>query len=108
MWHLLAWASAVILPAITLRVLVSLGFGIATFTGINILFDRLTNQLATLEASISADVLAILNLMGFSQGLGIILGAVGTRVALVLVQGGLSRRPVWNAPGTNPTGSMPF
>lgn len=75
------WLMAAVTPLVR-RVLIALGIGLVTYTGLDMV---LTNVQASVIASIggmtgaSAQVAAIL---GFQQSVGIILGALATRLAL--------------------------
>jgi len=63
------------------RVLQSLGLGMVTFAGLDIVFSQLRDLVITNWNNIPADVLAIASLGGYGDAVGIILGAIGARIS---------------------------
>lgn len=76
---------ASIAPSITKRVLLSLGFGVAIFTGINTVGGQITALVTSSFNGIPADMLGVMKLAGLGTGLNMILGAIGTRIALYVM-----------------------
>jgi len=67
------------------RVLTALGIGIVTYGAVQVAFTAAQNALLASYGQISADIVGPLNLAGFGQAVGIILGALGAKVALQVV-----------------------
>lgn len=65
------------------RVLVGLGFGVASFAGFQAVFTLAVRSLENQYGSISADVLGFLYLGGVPQAMSVVLGGVVGRFALM-------------------------
>ena len=70
-----------LIPTLVKKALVSLGIGTITYTGVKVLLDSLTNQMYSYVGQIASDVLAVMNLAGFSDCLSILVSAVSARLA---------------------------
>lgn len=67
---------------LAMRVLIALGVGTITFTGVTAALQGLITQAQTNWSSVGAAVLQLASLGGVPDGLGIIAGAMTTRVAI--------------------------
>lgn len=65
-----------------LRVLAVLGFGFIAYEGFDTVIDSLITDAITNWQGMGANVLTLLNMAGFSDALGYILGAVSTKAAI--------------------------
>jgi hypothetical protein len=65
------------------RVLFALGFTVVSYAAFTALADNVVMQFQNQYSSIPGPVLQILNLGGVGQAFGIILGALGSRAALM-------------------------
>ena len=70
---------AVSLPS---RVLASLGLGFVSFAGYTAVIDQLVGDFVSRWSSMGSDVIAYATLAGFTQGFGVILGALVVRGSL--------------------------
>ncbi|MEF3075126.1 DUF2523 domain-containing protein [Methylobacter sp. Wu1] len=68
--------------SIALRVLAALGITFATYGGVQYAFDVAIGAMQTSYNSIESDMLALLNMAGFGEAFGIIMGAYATKAAL--------------------------
>lgn len=84
MANLFVWLLAAAAP-LAKRVLVSLGIGWVSYAGITAALGAVQNQIISYWGSMSADVSNILSLFGFGESLGIILGGMAARAALMAV-----------------------
>lgn len=66
---------------IILRILVTLGVGIVTFTGVTAGLQGLIGMAQSSWSALPAAMLALASIAGVPQGLGIIAGAMTARVA---------------------------
>jgi hypothetical protein len=64
------------------RILVSLGFSVVTITGFNLVVDQLKDAVVDGVNTLPADVLNLFLLSGGGIGLGLIFGAITTRLML--------------------------
>ena len=71
--------------SIAARVLLSLGIGWITYAGFDAFADQAKTAVLANFSGIHPDVLAIIGLAGFSQAVGIVLGALAARAALSAV-----------------------
>lgn len=67
------------------RALMGLGIGILSYGAISIAFELLFAQALGFYNSVPAFALQIINLAGFGQGLGIIMGAITFRMTFILL-----------------------
>lgn len=65
-----------------LRILLALGLTIGTYKGLDVLVIQIINYVQGIYGGIQADILQILNLSGFGESLGIVLGAFVSRAAI--------------------------
>ena len=79
---LAAWLMTMITPVVG-RVLFALGFSVVSYVGFDAMFAQIAQQAATAYGSLPGDVLGLAGLAGLPEGLGIIFGALATRVALI-------------------------
>lgn len=79
------WLLALIQPIIG-RILTSLGFSIVTITGLNIAVDQVKNLVKDGINSMPADMLNLFLYAGGGVGLGMIFGAITTKLLLWQVQ----------------------
>lgn len=95
----------VVLPALLMQAAVTLGFGYVAYSGLGQLMEYLETLIATQLAGISADVYAVLDILGLPQALSIVVSAYGVRLVLMgLNSAGVLRRIVWRPPATE----LPF
>lgn len=64
------------------RVLVSLGFSVVTITGFNLVIDQLKDAVVDGVNSLPSQVINVFLLSGGGVGLGMIFGAIATRLVL--------------------------
>lgn len=64
------------------RVLVSLGFSVVTITGFNLVIDQLKDAVVDGVNSLPSQVINVFLLAGGGVGLGLIFGAITTRLLL--------------------------
>lgn len=67
---------------LVMRVLVTLGMGTVTFTGVTAAMNTLIGEAQSTWSSLPTDVLAFASIAGVPQALGIICGAYTSRVAM--------------------------
>lgn len=75
------WLLSLLSPAIA-RIFTSLGFSLVTITGFDVAIQALRTQLIGSVNSLPADMLNVFLLGGGGIALGIVLGAVATRVLI--------------------------
>lgn len=68
------------------RILLALGFQVVTLTGMELVMSTLKSMLLTNLNSIPAAGLQLFALAGGGTGLGIILGAIATRLVLINIE----------------------
>lgn len=69
--------------SVAARVLTSLGIGLVTYIGLDQLAGAVTSQVQASYGSMPASVIQFLGLAGVGQAIGILLGALTARVAMV-------------------------
>ena len=74
------------------RILLALGIGIATYTGIDTGMSWLTGQISAAFAGLPATVLAVLGLAKVGQGINMILSAMGARLVVNGISGGVLKK----------------
>jgi hypothetical protein len=67
------------------KVMAALGLGVLTYAAVQAAFSAAQNALLASYGQISADIVGPLNMAGFGQAVGIILGALSARLALQAV-----------------------
>jgi cell division protein FtsX len=79
------WLLALCEPLLA-RILLSLGFSIVTVTGFDLSVNAVKNQLIANVNTLPADMLNLFLVSGGGIGLGIIFGAITTRVTLWMIK----------------------
>lgn len=79
---LAAFVLSLITPVIG-RILVALGFSVVSFVGFDAMFAQVAQQASSAYGSLPGDVAGLASLAGLPEGLGILFGALATRVALI-------------------------
>lgn len=69
--------------AIVKRALVAIGIGTITYAGIDVAFGAARDLVVANYGQITGDTAALINLAGVGATIGIILGALAARVALI-------------------------
>lgn len=82
-----AWLAAMMGP-LTARILMSLGFSVVTIVGVTATLDAIKGQFIASMNTLPAVGLQLAMLAGAGQAMGIILGAMATRVMLWQIQKG--------------------
>jgi len=67
--------------AVAKRVMLSLGLGVVSYAGLALVAAQVRDMVIAHYGAISGSVLALLNLIGFGQAVGIMLGAILARAA---------------------------
>lgn len=70
------------LGSFVLKLFTALGIGIFTYKGLEALLRKFLDQLNAFISGVPADLLQILELMGFSEGLSVITSAMLTAAAI--------------------------
>jgi len=65
------------------RILIALGIGLVSVVGINSVIDQIKNALVNNIGGLPADVFGLFMLAGMGQALGIITGAITTKILIV-------------------------
>ena len=78
------WITALLalVRPILLRLLASLGMGVITYTGTDLLISNFTAQITTNLNGLTPSILQIVSLFGVIQSLSIMLGALTTSASL--------------------------
>lgn len=79
------WLLAMVQPLLG-RILFALGFQVVTITGMELVINTLKTQLLAHLAAVPAGALQLFALAGGGTALGIILGAIATRVLLFNIE----------------------
>ena len=69
------------------RVLVSLGVGVVTYTGVQVGIDSLLSNLDSAISGVPADILGLLGFMRVGEAMNIIISAMSARMLLNGLQG---------------------
>lgn len=75
------WLLSMVSPLLG-RILASLGFSVVTITGLTVSVNAIKSQLVTSINSLPADLLNVFLLSGGGVGLGMITGAIATKLLL--------------------------
>lgn len=67
------------------KVLLALGLGVVSYAGLNLIADQLRDVITEKYSLLSGPVLDLLNLIGFGQAVGIVLGAIIARAAFAAI-----------------------
>lgn len=76
-----AWLMAMMAP-LTARILLTLGFSVVTITGLDAIISTLKDQFVAAVGQVPADGLNLALLAGAGEAMGIIFGAIATRLVL--------------------------
>jgi hypothetical protein len=76
---------ASLLPSFVARVLAAMGMGVVTFTGWSVVWGQVRDLIVSNFVGLPSAIAQLAGLAGVDVGLGIILGAITTRVAYVSV-----------------------
>jgi len=79
------WLLSLLSPAIS-KILTAIGFSVISITGMDVIFTQLKAQLTSSLGGLSADTFSVFLLAGGGQGLGMIVGALSTRLLLWQIQ----------------------
>lgn len=79
------WLLSLLSPAIG-RILTALGFSVVSITGMDVIFTQMKTSITSSLGGMSGDMLNVFLLAGGGQALGIIVGAISTRLLLWQVQ----------------------
>lgn len=78
------WALALVGPLVK-KVLVALGVGIVTYASLQYLGVQINSAVISAWGGVSGPIMQILSLAGFPESIGITLGAINARIALIAV-----------------------
>lgn len=67
------------------RVMLSLGLGLVSYAGLALIADQVRDAVLANYGTLSGSVLELLNLIGFGQAVGIVLGGIIARAAFAAV-----------------------
>ncbi|HCE3306100.1 TPA: DUF2523 domain-containing protein [Vibrio parahaemolyticus] len=94
-----------LIAAVVTRAAVSLGFGTATFFGVDLVFEGVITKLSASTSGLPAEVIMMIGLVGIDDALNIMLSAGFTLFVfkgLTAAAGRASvRNSVWRKPGDN-------
>lgn len=79
------WLLAMMQPLLA-KILVSLGFSVVTMVGLDAVFTQLKGTLSNGIGGLPADALQLFLLAGGGQALGIVLGAISTKILMWQIQ----------------------
>jgi len=82
MASLAAWLMAVIAP-IGKQLLVALGFGIVTYTGVDVAFNAMVASLSSQVSSIPPNVLVYAKISGVFEAMGLVLAAISFKISFM-------------------------
>jgi cell division protein FtsX len=78
------WLLSLLQPAIA-RILAALGMSVVSVVGMDMVFDQLKQQLLASFNALPAEMLAVFQLAGGGIALGIVFGAITTKVMLMMI-----------------------
>lgn len=81
---LAAWVLALVGPIVK-KVFLALGVGVVTYASLNLLGTQITNAVLGAWGGVSGSILQIVSLAGLPDCIGITLGAINARIALIAV-----------------------
>jgi len=84
MTQLWAFLAAAVWP-LAKKVLLALGIGVLTYSGLTLLATQVQNEIIVLWGQVPASMANMAALLGIPQSIGVILGGVSARVALISV-----------------------
>jgi hypothetical protein len=79
------WIASLVQPLLA-RVLVSLGFSVVSITGMTVVMNQLKDQLLNQANQLPAAFLQLFLMAGGGVGLGMIFGAITTKIMLWQIQ----------------------
>jgi hypothetical protein len=79
--NLTSWILALV-PSLTRQILLSLGMGLMTITGISVAWSQVQSAILSDIGSLPSSVLGLAGLCGAGDAIGIMLGAIVARVTL--------------------------
>ena len=82
--NLVGWLLALVWP-LAKKVLLALGIGVLTYSGLTLLATQAQNEIIALWGQVPASMANMAALLGIPQSIGVILGGVTARVALISV-----------------------
>lgn len=82
--NLVGWLLALVWP-LAKKVLLALGIGVLTYSGLSVLASQAQNEIISLWGQVPGDMSNMAALLGIPQAFGVILGGVMARVALISV-----------------------
>lgn len=81
-------ALAALLPSLVMQVLVSIGFGVATFSLASFTIDSVFSSMSGTVGQLPTEILAVLNYANFDQAVSIVFGTYAAVFAFLGVRGG--------------------
>ncbi|WP_323119365.1 DUF2523 domain-containing protein [Burkholderia alba] len=83
----MTWASLLVslVGPIVTRVLVALGIGFLTVTGLDLVMTQVTQWMATAIGGLGADIANVLALGGIGDGIALVLGGLSARVSFYML-----------------------
>lgn len=84
MANFFAWLLAAVAP-LAKQVLIALGIGTITYTGVDALLSALQNSISANFGQLTAEMSGLVAMTGFFDVIGILLGALSARAALAAV-----------------------
>lgn len=82
MWQMLGSLLLFLVEPIVSRVVGAFGFGIVSYTGVKVIYDKLELAMSNLSGSLAHDIYSILSLSGFGDFLAINMAALLVRAYL--------------------------
>lgn len=87
MANLAAWFASLV-PGLVARVMLALGFGVLTVTGVNLAWDQIKAAVIANFGAAPAAMTQLAGLSGAGDAIAVILGAISARVALYVATKG--------------------
>lgn len=81
-----AWLTTAI-PALATQIFVSLGFGVITYLGLDMIKEQIESYLYGAIGQIPSDILMLVNIAGFADAVNIVMGAITSRFAFQALKG---------------------
>lgn len=67
------------------KILVSLGLGMVSYAGLSLIAEQVRDEIISRYSAISGSVLDLLNLIGFGEAIGIVLGGIIARASFAAI-----------------------
>lgn len=80
--NMVAFLTSLITPFVG-RVLISLGFGVVTYLGVDAILDTFISSISSYINGMDGVIYNVLALSGFIQAIGVLLGAMAARLSLI-------------------------